>query len=112
MIKDAHRELAKWLNEEQIKPVDRVALATVLAELDEIKLQRDLARERMREQDLRIKELDKLKALVTATHKAKGRYHSQSSMCDLYDACGLANVRPGGVLDTAILAVVKRKYQL
>lgn len=27
----AHRELHKWLNEEQLKPIDRVALATVLA---------------------------------------------------------------------------------
>lgn len=29
-LHDAHRELAKWLNEEQAKPIDRQALATVL----------------------------------------------------------------------------------
>lgn len=36
-----------------------------------------------------------LKALVQKVHKAKGRHHSQIAMCDLYDACGLTNVRPG-----------------
>lgn len=30
-LHEAHRELHKWLNEEQTKPVDREALATVLA---------------------------------------------------------------------------------
>ena len=35
-----------------------------------------------------------LKALVQKVHKAKGRYHTQLAMCNLYDACGLANVRP------------------
>ena len=35
-----------------------------------------------------------LVALVAAVHKAKGRYHSQIAMCDLYDACGLPNTRP------------------
>ena len=33
-------------------------------------------------------------ALVQAVHKAKGRYHSQIAMCNLYDACGLPNTRP------------------
>ena len=36
-----------------------------------------------------------LKTLVQKVHKAKGRYHSQIAMCNLYDACGLPNVRPG-----------------
>ena len=36
-----------------------------------------------------------LKALVQKVNKAKGRYHSQLAMCDLYDACGLSNFRPG-----------------
>lgn len=36
-----------------------------------------------------------LKTLVRKVHKAKGRYHSQIAICDLYDACGLPNVRPG-----------------
>ena len=36
-----------------------------------------------------------LKPLVKKVHKAKGRYHTQLAMCDLYDACGLPNVRPG-----------------
>lgn len=29
-LREAHRELAKWLNEEQTEDIDRVALATVL----------------------------------------------------------------------------------
>lgn len=33
-------------------------------------------------------------SLIAAVHKAKGRYHSQLAMCDLYDAVGLANTRP------------------
>ena len=37
---------------------------------------------------------DDLIELVKAVHKAKGRYHSQLAMCDLYDACGLPNQRP------------------
>ena len=40
------------------------------------------------------KELDAIKTLVVNTHHAKGRYHSQLAMCDLYDAVGLPNVRP------------------
>lgn len=32
--------------------------------------------------------------LVAAVHKAKGRYHSQIAMCNLYEACGLPNTRP------------------
>ena len=35
-----------------------------------------------------------LKPLVQTVHKAKGRYHSQIAMCDLYDACSLPNFRP------------------
>lgn len=37
---------------------------------------------------------DNLIELVKAVHKAKGRYHSQIAMCDLYDSCGLPNQRP------------------
>ena len=36
-----------------------------------------------------------LTSLVRKVHKAKGRYHTQLSMCDLYDACGFPNFRPG-----------------
>lgn len=32
--------------------------------------------------------------LITAVHKAKGRYHSQVAMSALYDACGLPNEKP------------------
>lgn len=46
----------------------------------------------LRRVGVRIAELD---LVITATHKAKGRYHSQLAMCDLYDAVGLPNVRPG-----------------
>ena len=35
-----------------------------------------------------------LKRAVLSVHEAKGRYHSQIAMCDLYDACGLNNERP------------------
>ena len=37
---------------------------------------------------------DDLIELVKAVHKAKGRYHSQLAMCDLYDACNIPNQRP------------------
>ena len=39
-------------------------------------------------------ELATLQAKVATLHKAKGRYHNQIAICDLYDACGLFNVRP------------------
>ena len=45
------------------------------------------------QRDNRIAELERL---ITATHKAKGRYHSQLAMCALYDAVGLPNMRPNG----------------
>ena len=35
-----------------------------------------------------------LKRAVQRVHEAKGRYHSQLAMCDLYDLCGLKNERP------------------
>jgi len=41
-----------------------------------------------------IEENEKLRALIVRAHKAKGRYHSQIAMCDLYDAAGLLNTRP------------------
>lgn len=41
-----------------------------------------------------IAELATLQAKVASLHKAKGRYHNQIAICDLYDACGLFNVRP------------------
>ena len=37
---------------------------------------------------------ESLMLLIKAVHRAKGRYHSQQAMCDLYDACGLSNTRP------------------
>lgn len=46
------------------------------------------------DRDLTAVELATLQAKVASVHKAKGRYHSQLAMCDLYDACGLSNVRP------------------
>ena len=39
-------------------------------------------------------ELMALKRAVKRVHEAKGRYHSQLSMCDLYDLCKLPNERP------------------
>lgn len=38
--------------------------------------------------------LELLKDAVRKVHAAKGRYHSQQAMCDLYEAVGLPNVRP------------------
>ena len=37
---------------------------------------------------------DALIALIKRVHSAKGRYHSQIAMCDLYDSAGLKNERP------------------
>ena len=46
-------------------------------------------------------EVDALKArirelcdLIRKVHTAKGRYHMQLAMCDLFDAVGLSNERP------------------
>jgi len=39
-------------------------------------------------------ELQALKSAVKRVHEAKGRYHSQIAMCDLYDLCKLPNERP------------------
>lgn len=36
----------------------------------------------------------KLFDAITKVYKAKGRYHSQLAMCDLYDLCDLPNERP------------------
>jgi hypothetical protein len=35
-----------------------------------------------------------LKRAVKRVHEARGRYHSQIAMCDLYDLCKLPNERP------------------
>lgn len=37
---------------------------------------------------------DRLEALITKLHAAKGRYHTQLAACDLFDAVGLKNERP------------------
>jgi hypothetical protein len=39
--------------------------------------------------------MTRIEELVRKAHKAKGRYHTQLAMCDLYDVCGLPNFRPG-----------------
>lgn len=39
-------------------------------------------------------DLAKLHGLVNKVYTAKGRYHTQLAMCDLYDAVGLKNERP------------------
>lgn len=36
----------------------------------------------------------KLRAAVAKFHAAKGRYHTQLAVCDLFDLCGLPNERP------------------
>jgi hypothetical protein len=37
---------------------------------------------------------DELVAAVRKVHAAKGRYHSQLAMCDLYNLCVLPHERP------------------
>jgi len=37
---------------------------------------------------------ERLAGLVRKVHSAKGRHHTQLSMCDLFDFLGLANERP------------------
>lgn len=37
---------------------------------------------------------DTLVNLIKRVHSAKGRYHTQIAICDLFDAVGLSNVRP------------------
>ena len=39
-------------------------------------------------------ELWAIKSAVKSVHAARGRYHSQSAMCDLYEICKLPNERP------------------
>jgi hypothetical protein len=41
-----------------------------------------------------IAERDKLRTLISKLHTAKGRYHTQLAVCDLFDAVGLKNERP------------------
>ena len=40
-------------------------------------------------------ELELLIKLIRRVHGAKGRYHTQLAMCDLFDAVALPNQRPG-----------------
>jgi hypothetical protein len=40
-------------------------------------------------------ELELLIKLIKRVHAAKGRYHTQMAMCDLFDAVALPNKRPG-----------------
>jgi GTP1/Obg family GTP-binding protein len=90
-------ELAKWTDADSkagwINELRGHALAGAAAvqELDQYKV--DLT-EALIEHDAARLELATLQAKVASVHKAKGRYHSQLAMCDLYAACGLPNVRP------------------
>jgi hypothetical protein len=90
-------ELAKWTDADSkaglINELRGHALAGAAAvqELDQYKV--DLT-EALIEHDAARLELATLQAKVASVHKAKGRYHNQLAMCDLYEACGLPNVRP------------------
>ena len=60
-----------------------------------------IARERLRRLDERLRRIEKLeaeneelRAAITKLHKAKGRYHTQIAVCDLFELCGLTAVRP------------------
>ena len=35
-----------------------------------------------------------LRSAITKLHKAKGRYHTQLAVCDLFELCGLTAERP------------------
>jgi hypothetical protein len=48
---------------------------------------------------------DTLIALIKRLHKAKGRYHTQIAVCDLFDAVGLPNHRPTKSTDEPIEAI-------
>jgi hypothetical protein len=39
-------------------------------------------------------EVEALRSAITKLHKAKGRYHTQLAVCDLFELCGLTAVRP------------------
>ena len=39
-------------------------------------------------------QIETLRTLTTKVHSAKGRYHTQIAMCDLFDAVDLPNERP------------------
>lgn len=41
-----------------------------------------------------LRRLHAIEQAVHKLHKAKGRYHTQLAICDLFDAAGLPNVRP------------------
>ena len=36
----------------------------------------------------------KMRDAIKRLHAAKGRYHTQHALCDLFDLCGLQNERP------------------
>ena len=55
-----------------------------------IKQQRDELRDKLAHQAA-----EPITKAVQKTHAAKGRYHTQIAMCELYDLVGLPNVKPG-----------------
>ncbi len=55
----------------------------------------DMERDDLREDNKQLAaERDDLVELITQLHRAKGRYHTQIAMCDLFDAVELKNERP------------------
>ncbi len=44
--------------------------------------------------EVQAKRIKELEMAIAKTHTAKGRYHSQIAMCDLYDLVGIPSVRP------------------
>ncbi len=63
---------------------DCEACATQAAELRRLQAENEAQKARVRE----------LCDLIRKVHKAKGRYHTQLAMCDLFDGLGLSNERP------------------
>lgn len=68
----------------------RLHLFNLADRVDKLTAERDAAEEREYGEQCR----KDIIALVAKVHAAKGRYHSQIAMCDLYDACNLPNERP------------------
>jgi len=76
-----------------------VAVEALQAELEQVKGYWKEAtaknRQLLEERDALQARARELCDLVRNVHKAKGRYHTQLAMCDLFDSVGLSNERPG-----------------
>lgn len=72
----------------------RAELLRLDAENEQLRAQLIAARGMDRIRLDRILELEGVIKAVHKFHAAKGRYHTQLAVCDLFDLCGLPNERP------------------